>query len=91
MLQVGEWKNLSNIQLCGLMSMASNTDDTEQIRKEFNQLHGFFLQVKKDFFLDDDSFKELSIGMSDDFRIAVAEGSTLVRVGSRIFGGRTYI
>lgn len=91
MLQVGEWKNMSNIQLCGLMSMASNTDDAEQIRKEFNQLHGFFLQVKKDFFLDDDSFKELSIGMSDDFRIAVAEGSTLVRVGSRIFGGRTYI
>ncbi len=90
MLQLGEWKNLSNIQLCGLMSMASNTDNVEQIRKEFSQLHSFFLQVKKNFFLDDDFFKELSIGMSDDFKIAVAEGSTLVRVGSRIFGNRTY-
>ena len=57
---------------------------------EFSEIHNFFLKTKNEFFADADSFKELSIGMSDDFEIAVAEGSTLVRIGSMIFGHRNY-
>ncbi len=90
MLKAGEWKNLQNIEICGLMGMGSNTDDENLIKKEFSEIHNFFLKTKKDFFADADSFKELSIGMSDDFEIAVAEGSTLVRIGSMIFGHRNY-
>ena len=60
------------------------------MKKELSEIHNFFLKTKKDVFADADSFKELSIGMSDDFEIAVAEGSTLVRIGSMIFGHRNY-
>ena len=90
MLAEGEWKTLSNIQLCGLMGMATNTDDNEQIEKEFCSLSSFFKEVKDSWFADAEAFRELSMGMSHDYHQAIAAGSTLIRVGSKIFGDRTY-
>ena len=90
MLAEGEWKTLSNIQLCGLMGMATNTDDNEQIKKEFCSLSSFFKEVKDSWFADTEAFRELSMGMSHDYHQAIAAGSTLIRVGSKIFGDRTY-
>ena len=90
MLAEGEWKTLSNIQLCGLMGMATNTDDNEQIEKEFCSLSSFFKEVKDSWFADTEAFWELSMGMSHDYHQAIAAGSTLIRVGSKIFGDRTY-
>ena len=90
MLEADEWRSLKNVRICGLMGMASNTDDEEQIKNEFSLIHHLFQETKERFFSDTDSFNELSIGMSDDFKLAVAEGSTLVRIGSRIFGERHY-
>ncbi len=90
MLAEGEWKTLSNIQLCGLMGMATNTDDNEQIEKEFCSLSSFFKEVKDSWFTDTEAFRELSMGMSHDYHQAIAAGSTLIRVGSKIFGDRTY-
>ena len=81
---------LSNIQLCGLMGMATNTDDNEQIEKEFCSLSSFFKEVKDSWFADTEAFRELSMGMSHDYHQAIAAGSTLIRVGSKIFGDRTY-
>ena len=68
--------------------MATNTDNEEDIRKEFQSLYAFFINIKQDFFAEDESFKEISMGMSDDYPIAIQNGSTLIRVGSRIFGNR---
>ena len=90
MLAEGEWKTLSNIQLCGLMGMATNTDDNEQIEKEFCSLSSFFKEVKDSWFADTEAFRELSMGMSHYYHQAIAAGSTLIRVGSKIFGDRTY-
>ena len=90
MLAESEWKTLSNIQLCGLMGMATNTDDNEQIKKEFCSLSSFFKEVKDSWFADTEAFRELSMGMSHDYHQAIAAGSTLIRVGSKIFGDRTY-
>lgn len=90
MLRVGEWKNLKNIHVCGLMGMATYTDNREQIRVEFRGLKVLFDQVKAQYFNNEPSFCELSMGMSDDYQIAIEEGSTLVRVGSSIFGHRVY-
>ena len=67
MLAAGEWKTLSNIQLCGLMGMATNTDDNEQIEKEFCSLSSFFKEVKDSWFADTEAFRELSMGMSHDY------------------------
>lgn len=90
MLAEGAWKELKHVRICGLMSMATNTDDTEQIKSEFCSLSDFFHEVKATWFAGQDSFKELSMGMSHDYPLAVAAGSTLVRVGSKIFGERNY-
>lgn len=90
MLAEGAWKELKHVRICGLMSMATNTDDTEQIKSEFCSLSNFFREVKATWFAGQDSFKELSMGMSHDYPLAVAAGSTLVRVGSKIFGERNY-
>lgn len=91
MLATGEWRALQHVRLRGLMGMASNTDDVEQIRAEFCLLNSFFHEVKERFFSQDEAFKELSMGMSDDYRLAVEAGSTLVRIGSKIFGERSYV
>ena len=90
MLTAGAWKSLQNIRICGLMGMASNTDDTEQIDREFHTLQTLFKEFKATIFADAPHFRELSMGMSHDYHQAIAEGSTLVRVGSKIFGERNY-
>jgi pyridoxal phosphate enzyme (YggS family) len=90
MLMAGEWKSLKNISLCGIMGMATNTEDEEEIRKEFQSLRSFFQEIKQGFFSEDSAFKEISMGMSDDYPLAIEYGSTLIRIGSRIFGNRNY-
>ena len=84
------WKELTHVNICGLMCMASNTDDMEQVRKEFRTAHELFLELKNKYFALSPDFKECSWGMSHDYRLALEEGSTLVRVGSKIFGDRIY-
>lgn len=90
MLNAGEWKELKNIRLAGVMGMATNLDDAEQIKREFCSLNTFFKEIKQSYFTDSTSFKEISMGMSHDYPLAVETGSTLVRVGSKIFGERNY-
>ncbi len=90
MLAAGEWRELKNIRLCGLMMMASNVDDEAQIRREFETAASFFDEVKQTYFADDDSFCERSWGMSGDYKIAMQCRSTMVRVGTALFGEREY-
>ena len=90
MFEEGEWRTLPYVNIRGLMGMASNTDDMVQVRREFSTLGKTFSQVREKYFSDRAEFCELSMGMSDDYPIAIEEGSTLVRVGSRIFGHRVY-
>ena len=90
MLAEGQWRQLQHVRLCGLMGMATNTDNTTQIKEEFESLSQFFREVKATWFADDDAFRELSMGMSHDYHEAIAAGSTLVRVVSKIFGERIY-
>ena len=90
MLESDEWKTLTNVQACGVMGMATNTDNNNQIRAEFVKIHQLFDTLKERFFKEDDSFKEISMGMSGDYSIAIEEGSTMVRIGSSIFGERHY-
>jgi pyridoxal phosphate enzyme (YggS family) len=88
LLKDGALRLLENLNIAGLMGMATFTDDKTQIRREFHRLHDFFLQIKNSYFSDNDLFNELSTGMSDDYPIAVEEGSTMIRVGSKLFGPR---
>lgn len=90
LLEEGEWRSMEHVQICGLMMMASNTDDTEQIAREFDTAVRFFDEVKAKYFADDDAFCERSWGMSHDYPIAIQHGATLVRVGTAIFGPRIY-
>ena len=90
MLDAGEWKALAHVRICDLMGMASNTDNIEQINGEFRLLSSLFKEIKENWFADSDVFRELSMGMSHDYHEAIASGSTLVRVGSKIFGEREY-
>ena len=90
LLADGQWRELKNIHICGLMMMASNVDDENQIRKEMTTAANFFDEVKANYFNDDPEFKERSWGMSHDYRIAVQCRSTMVRVGTAIFGPRVY-
>jgi pyridoxal phosphate enzyme (YggS family) len=82
--------DLSFIKVCGLMGMATFTDNHQQVRKEFKSLKSLFDIVKSNYTAQDDHFSEISMGMSDDFQIAIEEGSTMVRIGSSIFGQRVY-
>ena len=90
MLKSDEFKLLGNIEISGVMGMATYTDDENQIRKEFACLKTYFDKLKSVYFANEPKFKEISMGMSGDFRIAVEEGSTMVRIGSTIFGERNY-
>lgn len=90
LLEGGEWRELKNIHICGLMAMASYVDDEEQIRSEFHTASDFFDEVKQRYFANDDSFCERSWGMSHDYRIAIECHSTMVRIGTKIFGPRVY-
>ena len=89
-LSKGKWKDLKHIQIAGLMGMATFTDNEETIRGEFKRLKDFFKKIKEHFFADESNFKEISMGMSSDYKTAIEEGSTLIRVGSNIFGEREY-
>lgn len=90
LLADGEWREMKNVRICGLMMMASNVDDEPQIRREMTTAADFFDEVKTRYFADDDWFKERSWGMSHDYKIAVQCRSTMVRVGTKIFGPRVY-
>lgn len=90
LLDDGEWRQMPNIQISGLMMMASNTDDLQQIAAEFQMASQFFDEVKKDYFPDDPRFCERSWGMSNDYLIALHHNSTMVRIGTMIFGPRVY-
>lgn len=90
LLADGEWRELKNVHISGIMMMASNVDDEDQIRSEFMQAADFFDEVKAEYFADDDAFCERSWGMSHDYKIAVECCSTMVRVGTTIFGPRVY-
>lgn len=88
LLQSGKVQQLSNIRICGLMGMASFSENEALVRGEFNYLKELFNKIKSSYFSENSSFKELSMGMSGDYKIAVSEGSTIVRIGSLIFGER---
>lgn len=90
LLEKGEWRDMKNVQICGLMMMASHVSDEDVIRKEFCLAADFFDEMKAYYFADDDSFCERSWGMSHDYKIAVECRSTMVRVGTYIFGERQY-
>ncbi len=90
MLKEGQWRELNHVHISGLMMMASNVDDESQIRMEMMEAANFFDEVKRDYFADDDRFCERSWGMSHDYQIAVECRSTMVRVGTAIFGPRVY-
>lgn len=90
LLESESFKNLKNINICGVMGMATFTDDVVQVRNEFKNLRNIFEALKENYFKANDSFKEISMGMSDDYPIAIEEGATMVRVGSKIFGARNY-
>ena len=81
-------QQLQNIRICGLMGMASNTDDEQQIHKEFHQLCNFFNHLADTAFFNQPHFAVKSIGMSSDYKIAIAEGGNMVRIGSMLFGSR---
>ncbi len=87
-LKSKEFESLKNIRLCGVMGMATFTDDENQVRNEFRRLKSIFQELKNDFFADKPEFCEVSMGMSGDYKIAIEEGSTMVRIGSDIFGPR---
>jgi hypothetical protein len=89
-LRKEEYKEMEFVRIVGIMGMATYTNNEEQIRGEFRALKNIFNRIKEEFFADEESFKEISMGMSGDYSIAIEEGSTMVRVGSNIFGSRNY-
>ena len=90
LLSEGQWRELTHVRICGLMMMASYVEDEQQIRNEFRIAKNLFDELKDCYFADAPWFKERSWGMSHDYPIAVEEGSTMVRVGTSIFGPRVY-
>ncbi|QHL86199.1 YggS family pyridoxal phosphate-dependent enzyme [Nibribacter ruber] len=90
LLRSQEFKTLENVRICGVMGVATNTDSEEELQHEFRTLRHIFDTLKQEFFAQQDDFKEISMGMSSDYQLAIAEGSTMIRVGSAIFGNRNY-
>lgn len=86
----GAFSNLSNVTITGMMAMATFTSDIEQVASEFEQVHDTFVKLRDNYFAGDERFKEISMGMSNDWPIAVQHGATLVRIGTDIFGQREY-
>jgi uncharacterized pyridoxal phosphate-containing UPF0001 family protein len=85
-----EYKLLKNVNICGVMGIASFTDNSSIIKKEFEELGNIFTKLKSNYFADNNYFSEISMGMSSDWQQAIKEGSTIVRIGSAIFGNRNY-
>jgi hypothetical protein len=90
LLKSDRYRAMENIRIVGVMGMATFTDDEEQVRTEFRRLKHIFDTLKKEFFPDAEHFREVSMGMSGDYQLALEEGSTMVRIGSLIFGKRNY-
>ena len=90
LLADGEWRQMQHIRICGLMMMASFVEDREQIHREMQTARDFFDEVKAQYFVDDAAFCERSWGMSDDYPVALETGTTMVRIGTAIFGPRVY-
>jgi len=90
-LKSPEIKTLGNVRIRGLMGIATFTENMDQVRAEFRELKGFFNFCKTEFFAESDYFSELSMGMSGDYKIAIEEGATIIRVGSLLFGERNYL
>ncbi|SFT40831.1 hypothetical protein SAMN05216474_0396 [Lishizhenia tianjinensis] len=90
LLNDNEFVEMQNINVVGVMGMATNTENTSQVADEFRTLHNYFQIIKSHYFKFNPDFKEISMGMSGDYKIAVEEGSTMIRVGSTIFGTRNY-
>ena len=90
LLKEGEWRNLQNVQICGLMMMASNVDDQQQLAREFDQAARLFDELRAEYFAHDSNFCMRSWGMSHDYLLAVKHRSTMVRIGTTIFGEREY-
>ena len=90
MLDSKDFKNCKNVIIAGVMGMATFTENTNQVRNEFVMLRTIFNTLKNEYFSGNIAFREISMGMSDDYEIAVEEGSTIIRVGSKIFGTRNY-
>lgn len=88
MLEEGSWKELKNVRICGLMGIATNTESLYTIKEEFYELNTTLKGIKLTYFRKDAFFKELSMGMSSDYKIAIEQGSTMVRIGSMLFGER---
>ncbi|MFR9166046.1 MAG: YggS family pyridoxal phosphate-dependent enzyme [Dysgonomonas sp.] len=87
-LKDNDWKSLQNVKIAGVMGMATDTDDLDQVRNEFRSLKKFFDELKNEHFTGYKHFKEVSMGMSHDYKIAIEEGATIVRIGTSIFGER---
>lgn len=90
LLQSKDFQEMQNIRVCGVMGMATFTEDEKVLRKEFSLLKSIFDTLKNEYFNSTDHFREISMGMSGDFKIAIEEGSTIVRIGTSIFGERNY-
>ncbi len=90
LLESEEYKNMENVNIVGVMGMATNTDNMALVRSEFRSLKAIFDKLKSEFFAQKQDFAQISMGMSHDYPIAIEEGSTMVRVGSAIFGARNY-
>ena len=88
MLLNESFQELKNVKIHGVMGMATFTDNHDQVRREFHHLHQIFDELKTRYFSQNPDFKELSMGMTEDYPIAIEEGSTLIRIGSAIFGPR---
>ncbi|WP_184542219.1 YggS family pyridoxal phosphate-dependent enzyme [Mucilaginibacter sp. FT3.2] len=88
LLRSEEFATFKNIRICGLMGIATNTDNEKQVKDEYYELKTFFDGIKVSYFRKDDSFNILSMGMSSDYKLAIEQGSNMVRLGSTIFGGR---
>ena len=90
MLYGGEWRELHHVAIVGMMCMATNTYDTERVRRDFHDAYLFYKEAKRDFFAQCPAFHERSWGMSHDYPLAIQEGATIVRIGTNIFGPREY-
>jgi len=90
LLNSDEFRNFTHVSIKGLMGIASFTEDTALIKTEFAQLVNYFGEMKKSWFSQKETFKEISMGMSGDYKLAIEAGSTMVRIGSLIFGERNY-
>ncbi len=90
MLNSEAYAGFDHVRIDGVMGMATFTEDMEQVRREFRQLKHYFDRLKNEYFTNSAGFKEISMGMTNDFPVAIEEGSTMIRVGSAIFGERDY-